>query len=58
MEVEEPVILGLVLHIAILLLWCEGTDVYIRLICCGVQDEIDEDTGLTVEDIGDYLFDE
>ena len=30
----------------------------IRLICCGVQDEMDEDTGFTAEDIGVYFFDE
>ena len=29
-----------------------------QLICCGVQDEMDEDTGFTAEDIGDYFFDE
>ena len=44
-------------YIAIFLLWCQGTDVCIRLICCDVQDEIDEDTGFTAEDI-DYFFDE
>ena len=30
----------------------------IRLLCCGVQDEIDEDAGFTAEDIVDYFFDE
>jgi hypothetical protein len=48
-------------YIAIFLSWCDGKDVCIRLICCGVQDEvIDEEgaTGFSAEDIGDYLFDE
>ena len=48
-------------YIAIFLLWSKGDEVHVRLICCGVQDEIegeDEETAFSAEDIGDYLFDE
>ena len=48
-------------YIAIFLLWSVGDVVNVRLMCCGVQDEIegeDEETAFTAEDIGDYLFDE
>jgi hypothetical protein len=48
-------------YMAIFLLWSVGDVVHARLICCGVQDEIegeDEETTFSAEDIGDYLFDE
>lgn len=48
-------------YIAIFLLWSVGDTVHVRLMCCGVQDEIEgeeEETTFSAEDIGDYLFDE
>ena len=48
-------------YIAIFLLLSVGDVIHVRLMCCGVQDEIegeDEETAFTAEDIGDYLFDE